>query len=185
VELGIIQLSLKSYDDALSSFEEALEMREIEAEEMVEPEAINECTLKIAKLLNNIGCVHYEKREFSLAADAFHDAINMQQEVLGTLDSSSWSVKDPSIKPGFLTMASTMCNQGYIELEQKNYSNAVTTFRESIRLQKLLLGQENKLITSTLDNLGYAYIMLKNWDAALSVSCCCTSTFGWTIRVFC
>ncbi|KAI2507790.1 hypothetical protein MHU86_6686 [Fragilaria crotonensis] len=66
-------------------------------------------------------------------------------------------------------MASTMCNKGYIDLEQENYRSAISTFNESLAIQKLLLGADNKLVLSTLDNLGYAYAVQGSYDKALAL----------------
>ena len=63
-----------------------------------------------------------------------------------------------------------MCNKGYIDLEQNEYKTAIATFNESLVIQKLLLGADNKLVLSTLDNLGYAYAMHGSYDKALAVS---------------
>mmetsp|Transcript_11277 Transcript_11277/g.16574 ORF Transcript_11277/g.16574 Transcript_11277/m.16574 type:complete len:477 (-) Transcript_11277:56-1486(-) len=166
VELGIVLLSLKEYADSLEVFMEALEMREAEADDIVLPEQIKESSLKIAKVLNNIGCVNFENSKFSSALEAFADAIKMQKKALG--DVSPFSFNNPATKPGFLTMASTMCNKGYIDLEQENFKAAVGTFTESLKIQKLLLGADNKLVLSTLDNLGYAQTLNGSTDKGLA-----------------
>ena len=169
VELGIVLLSLKEYSDSLEIFMEALEMREIEAADVILPEMIRDSNLKIAKVLNNVGCVNYENGEFIAAKEAFVKAVDMQKKALG--DASIFSFNsNPSAKPGFLTMASTMCNKGYIDLEQLQWAPAICTFNESLKIQKLLLGSDNKLVLSTLDNLGFSYTMNKNYDKALLVS---------------
>jgi tetratricopeptide (TPR) repeat protein len=147
---------------------EALELREAEADDMVLPEQIKEINLKIAKVLNNIGCVNFENARFEEAKEAFVDAIAMQKKSLG--DVSAFSFNNPATKPGFLTMASTMCNKGYIELEKEEYKPAIYTFNESLKIQKMLLGADNKLVLSTLDNLGFAYAMNRSYDRALAVS---------------
>jgi len=166
VELGIVLLSLKEYAESLDVFMEALDMREGEAEDIVLPEQIKESNLKIAKVLNNIGCVNFESSKFNSALEAFQDAISMQKKALG--DASPFSFNNPATKPGFLTMASTMCNKGYIDLEQENYKAAVNTFSESLKIQKLLLGADNKLVLSTLDNLGFAQTMNGSSEKALT-----------------
>lgn len=168
VELGIVLLSMKEYSDSLETFMEALEMREAEADDVVLPEEVKETNLKVAKVLNNIGCVNFESKKFEAAKDAFVDAIQLQKKTLGEV--SSFSFTNPATKPGFLTMASTMCNKGYIDLEQENYRSAISTFNESLAIQKLLLGADNKLVLSTLDNLGYAYAVQGSYDKALAVS---------------
>jgi tetratricopeptide (TPR) repeat protein len=169
VELGIILLSLKEYSDSLEVLTEALELRENEAEDQVFPKEIKESQLKIAKILNNIGCVHFESGHFEHAKGAFRDAITLQKEALGEFVVSS-SVNDPTSRPGFLTMASTMCNKGYTEIIDDNYREAILIFNESLQIQRHLLGADNKLVLSTLDNLGFAYSMIGSYNKAMTVS---------------
>lgn len=79
---------------------------------------------------------------------------------------------------------------GYIALEQARYSDAISIFYESLKvnyhflelkflsklltlflqIQKNLLEADNKLILSTLDNIGFAYCMLQELDKAVQVS---------------
>jgi tetratricopeptide (TPR) repeat protein len=110
VELGIILLSLQQYEDSLKIFFEALAMRKKEGEDLVLPDDIKENNLQIAKVLNNIGCVNYEKGNYKQARESFEAAIRMQKKILGGL--SAFSFTDPTKTPGFLTMASTLCNKG-------------------------------------------------------------------------
>jgi tetratricopeptide (TPR) repeat protein len=169
VELGIILLSLKEYSDSLEVLTEALELRENEAEDLVFPKEIKESQLKIAKILNNIGCVHFESGNFESAKEAFMDAITLQKESLGEFVVSS-SVDDPTSRPGYLTMASTMCNKGYTDIVDDNYRAAILIFNESLQIQRQLLGADNKLVLSTLDNLGFAYSMTGRYNKAITVS---------------
>jgi len=174
VELGIVLLSMKEYSDSLEIFMEALEMRESEADDMVLPEEIKESNLKVAKVLNNVGCVNFENSKFEAAKDAFVEAIKLQKKALGEV--SSFSFTNPATKPGFLTMASTMCNKGYIELEQENYKESIAIFNESLIIQKMLLGADNKLVLSTYDNIGFAYAMNESYGKSLAVSIISVST---------
>jgi hypothetical protein len=80
---------------------------------------------------------------------------------------------------------------GYIALEQARYNDAIAIFYESLKvndhshfvnifldvsyhsslqIQKNLLEADNKLILSTLDNIGFAYCMLQELDKAVQVS---------------
>jgi tetratricopeptide (TPR) repeat protein len=147
---------------------EALEIRESEADDAVLPQEIKDTNLKVAKVLNNIGCVNFESTSFDAAKDAFVDAIQLQKKTLGEVGSFSPTSQDA--KTGLLTMASTLCNHAYIDLEQSSYKSAIATLNESLKIQKMLLGADNKLVLSTLENLGFAYTMLGSYDKALAVS---------------
>lgn len=132
VELGIILLSMKEYADSLEIFYEALAMRETDAEHLILKEDIKDSNLKVAKVQNNIGCVHFEQGDFHKARKAFEDAIKLQKSALGEV--SPFSFTNPTSKPGFLTMASTMCNKGYIDLEQQEFHKAIRIFQESLKV---------------------------------------------------
>lgn len=165
VELGIILLSMEEHDDALKVFQRALKLRKEEIEDLYGDDDLDECNLKIAKVLNNIGCVNFEKGCMPEATKAFDEAISLQTSVFKNFVTLVCGVDSTS--PGILTMASTMCNKGYVEIELDNFESAVKIFTESLTIQKSILGPGNKLVQSSLDNLGYAYVMQGQYDKAL------------------
>ena len=61
VELGIILLSMEEHSDSLKVLERALKLRHNEREDMYVQEDIDDSNLKIAKVLNNMGCVNFEQ----------------------------------------------------------------------------------------------------------------------------
>jgi tetratricopeptide (TPR) repeat protein len=128
---------------------------------------LEECKLKIAKVLNNIGCVNFEKGDLSGAEKAFDEAISLQRSVFKNWFTLMCGVDANS--PGILTMASTMCNKAYVEIERDHFVRAIALFKESLKIQRSVLGDDNKLVQSSLDNLGYAYAMLGKYDKALAV----------------
>lgn len=155
---------MKDYSDALEIFFEALELREYEAEDFVLPEDVEESNMKIAKVMNNIGCVNFERGNFKEAKRAFEDAVKLQKNALGE------TVSDHTAsKPGVLTMATTMCNMGYVHLKLAEWTEAAKIFEESLTIQKMLLGADNKLILNSLDNMGFAYAMKAAYPKAIEV----------------
>jgi tetratricopeptide (TPR) repeat protein len=167
VELGIILLSMDEHEDALKVFERALKLRREEREEAFGDEDIDESKLKIAKVLNNIGCVNFEKGNMFAAEAAFDEAVSLQRSVFKNWFTLVCGVDANS--PGILTMASTMCNKAYVEIERDNFDSAIGLFQESLKIQRNVLGDDNKLVQSSLDNLGYAYAMLGKYEKALAV----------------
>ncbi len=167
VELGIILLSMDEHDDALKVFDRALKLRREEKDDVFAEEDVDECKLKIAKVLNNIGCVNFEKGDLQAAEFAFNEAINLQRSVFKNWFAIVCGVDANS--PGILTMASTMCNKAYVEIERDHFVPAITLFNESLKIQRSVLGDDNKLVQSSLDNLGYAYVMLGRYEKALIV----------------
>ena len=167
VELGIILLSMDEHDDALKVFERALKLRREEKDDVFAEEDVDECKLKIAKVLNNIGCVNFEKGDMKAAEHAFDEAIGLQRSVFKNWFSIVCGVDTNS--PGILTMASTMCNKAYVAIERDHFIPAIDLFLESLKIQRSVLGDDNKLVQSSLDNLGYAYAMLGKQEKALVV----------------
>jgi tetratricopeptide (TPR) repeat protein len=165
VELGIILLSMEEHDDALKVFQRALKLRREEHDDMYGEDDLDECNLKIAKVLNNIGCVNFEKGSFLAAKEAFEEAITLQSSVFKNFVTMVCGMDSSS--PGILTMASTMCNKGYVEIQLDHFEPAVKIFIDSLKIQKSILGPANKLVQSSLDNLGYAYAMMSQYDKAL------------------
>jgi tetratricopeptide (TPR) repeat protein len=169
VELGIIHLSLNEYDEALKVFSEALHMREEESREISNITESKEAKLKEAKVLNNIGCVHFEREDSEEALHAFDSAVKLQRSALQTESRNFSASSQPASKPSYLTMACTLCNKGYAELELNMYEDAINTFKESLKLQRQLLSPENPLVMNTMDNLGFAYTMNRKYGKAAEV----------------
>lgn len=169
VEYGIILLSMKKYRKSISVFEDALELREIELCEAEDSDAQREAKLKKAKILHNIGCVNFEIKNYDTAWRNYMQAIREQKEIFAPTWKTAFGLFDSSSKPGRLTMASTICNKGYIEVEQEKYEEAILTFQESLNIQKTLLEADNKLILSTMTNIGYCHCKLKEMDRACAV----------------
>lgn len=165
VEYGIILLSMEEFDDALKVFEGALSMRK--NEKLVSRGDASERKLRIAKIWNNIGCVHFEKGEYSKARDAFDEAINIFCKVYGLW--TKFFYKLNVTDTGYLAMASTLCNKAYVEMQWEHYGNAIKYLQQSLEIQKELLGAENKLVKSSLDNLGYAFVVSDSYDKALKI----------------
>lgn len=169
VEYGIILLSMKKYKKSISVFEDALELRELELCEAEEAEHKREAKLKKAKILHNIGCVNFEIKNYDEAWRNYMQAIQEQKQIFAPSWKTAFGLLEKSSKPGRLTMASTICNKAYIEVEQEKYEDAIATFKESLKIQKTLLEADNKLILSTLSNIAYCHLKQRELDKACLV----------------
>jgi pentatricopeptide repeat protein len=58
---------------------------------------------------------------------------------------------------------------GYIDLEQGNFKNAIIIFTESLKIQKLRLEPDSRLILSTLDNIAYCHCRLGEFEKACGI----------------
>eukprot|EP00980_Cylindrotheca_fusiformis_P006911 scaffold1442_cov128-Cylindrotheca_fusiformis.AAC.32 len=168
VEYGIILIATNEHEKALTIFERELNIR-VEEVLLTEGTAFSQGSkVRLAKAWHNIGCVNFQLGRLEEAQDAYRKAIEQQKEVFG-----EWggvlSKKGDDAKPGFLTMASTFCNQAYIELERRNYDVALSFFWDSLKIQRVLLEADNKLILTTMQNIGYSYCLQSNFVQARRV----------------
>lgn len=111
---------MKKYDESLEAFREGFQLREREAQLARKSESSQEAQLKMAKIKHNIGCVNFELGNLDQAKESYNEAIQQQKAAFGTWTTPFMIMTDTS-KPGFLTMASTMCNKG----TQKRYPNRI------------------------------------------------------------
>jgi len=116
VQMGIILNARKEWDDALEVLKEALELKEFISN--------HESNIEIAKILNNIGCVHYESGDLEPALTNLEDALEVQEGLLEDLK---------CIGPEFLCMASTMCNLAFIFITMAidHHGNFLSSFSHS------------------------------------------------------
>ena len=160
VEYGIILLSMKKYRKSIDIFEEALALRKMELKDAESEKTVREAKLKKAKILHNIGCVNFEIKKYDAALKNYTQAIKEQDDIFAPTWKTGFGLFQNSPKPGRLTMASTICNKGYIEVELGKYGDAIRTFTRSLTLQRTLLEADNKLVLSTMTNIAYCHVKL-------------------------
>ena len=102
---------MKKYENSIKVFKDALKLRLVECSEAENKELRKEAQLKMAKIRHNIGCVNFELGNLDAAKKSYVQAIDEQRAVFGNW-ASPFSVLTDTSKPGYLTMASTMCNKG-------------------------------------------------------------------------
>ena len=123
LELGIALLSQKDYEDALEIFNDVLEIRQNdlaeEARHGSDEDRIH-CVLQVAKALNNIACVYFEYGELSKALKVLEDVLEMQQQAIDELTEGV-----PGHKQAKLSLATTLCNIGYVHADSDDWDNAI------------------------------------------------------------
>lgn len=122
MEYGIILLSMKQYNESLEVFREAFHLRQREAYLARKTENAQEAELKMAKIRHNIGCVNFELGNLDEAKQSYMEAIDQQKSAFGTW-ATPFMIMTDTTKPGFLTMASTMCNKGKVP-QSRIYSSS-------------------------------------------------------------
>lgn len=168
VEFGIILMALKENDRALKVFLEALEVREEGMANAKEGQERHQAQLHLAKVLHNLGCVYAELDQLDAAQETYNKALEHQKAAFGEWD-GKLNGKGDSAKPGFLTMASTICNLAYIELERGQHDRAIAFLNDSLAIQKVLLEADNKLILSTMQNIAYIYCLQTKYSKAKAI----------------
>ena len=104
---------------------------------------------QVAKILNNIGCVHYEYGGLLAALKAFEEALEIQEELI--LSASSNESR--------LNLAGTMCNIGFILVKRKEYGEAIVVMNKALKIIKEVLGNKadnDERVQTALGNLAYA-----------------------------
>jgi len=166
VEYGVILLAMEQYADAEKVFEGAINLRRTEKNDNY-----NDQKVRLAKVYNNLGCVYFEQGQYENAKKSFHEAILLLSQVYGIWNKMSkmFCGELLSTDTGYLAMASTLCNTAYLEIKHQHYETAIVPLRQSLEIQREILGTENKLVKSTLETIAYCYIMAKNHRRALQV----------------
>lgn len=96
-------MSKNSFDEALEIFEDALEIQERQ-EGKAEGKDRTKVVLQKAKILNNIGCVHFESGDIVEAMEAYEESLLIQREIFKKGELSGI--------PSFLALSTTISNLG-------------------------------------------------------------------------
>lgn len=110
VELGIVLVHENEFENAILSFNEALEIRKYELFHAIGSNNGEEKTnvqLQIAKIHNNIGCAMFEIGLMEEALQSFESTLEIQREIMDQGNDSSLQ--------GLLAMSATICNIGKFE----------------------------------------------------------------------
>ncbi|KAL3938310.1 MAG: hypothetical protein SGBAC_006750 [Bacillariaceae sp.] len=138
VRQGETQFALGFFAEALESMKRASAMSPIE-----------DCTR--AKILNNLGCVHYQLDNYEESLDAFISALEIQRRMLASPIRRQHIVHDASL---------TMCNMGKLYIKQCLFRMSYTVFEEAFVLQSTAYTKEHDIVLSTLKSM--AIVLAKN-----------------------
>lgn len=139
VKVGIAQLLLRQFDEALVSFREALSVRR---------HALGHLHPSTARIYNNIGCVHVEFNELREARRAFESALDVQRNAI------CYEPETPELLFG---AATTLCNLGYLYTYRGAHGKTCLVLKEAFELQQQVFGPSNSTVLSILDSLADAY----------------------------
>ncbi|CAB9503361.1 Kinesin light chain [Seminavis robusta] len=134
-EIGIQYFAAERFPASLQAFQEARQIRA--------PTAHNNPS-KMAMVLNNIACCHFQMGQHTQALTTLEEARNI-------LKSSAANATDLDL----LHVAITNCNYAYLLLQAKKYEEARVIFEEELLIQQSVLGDNHRAIRDTLSNIEF------------------------------
>eukprot|EP00980_Cylindrotheca_fusiformis_P000292 scaffold66_cov115-Cylindrotheca_fusiformis.AAC.24 len=138
VRLGETNFALGLFNDALESFTKALDITPSEDSTR-------------AKILNNIGVVHYQLESYENSLEAFISALEIQR---------TWLDGPVRRQPIVFDAAVTLGNMGKLYIEQGLYTLAYSVFEEAFMLQTSAFPKDHDIVLSTLTSM--ALVLAKN-----------------------
>ena len=149
VKVGIVQMLLRQFDEALFSFREALSTRR---------HALGHLHPSTARIYNNMGCVHIEFNENREARRAFEAALDIQRNGL---------CHDPDNHEMKFAAATTLCNLAYLYTHRNMHDKATLVLKEALNLQEEVIGRHHPTALSTLDCLADSYSQVGDLQTAV------------------
>lgn len=149
-KLGAAQTALGKYDDAFVKLRKALKIAR---------EALGHEHKTVAQMLCHLACLFFEAGELMGAENSFADALAIYRAVFPTAENRDACMTQ---------LTDTLLNVGSIQNRRKRFSAAVDSFSEALDLQRGIVGLDESRVISTLDNLGYSYSKMKDYNSALS-----------------
>ena len=123
-QLGVAHLESENYHEAFAAFQEALFIRR---------NFLGPRHTKCSKILNNIGCALYAIEDFAKAKRAFDEALDIQRDALRSLPSKEGAESNGTQSNTLLlSMASTLCNIGSIQLRWGDFDEAEKALEEAL-----------------------------------------------------
>ncbi|KAL9182608.1 hypothetical protein ACHAXT_013260 [Thalassiosira profunda] len=153
---GVALMEMKEYTVALASFREALRIRRKALKTNGDGDG-GERQL-IVRLLNNIGCAHFEQDQLGRARVAFEEALWMQRELMKKSKRKGAGVESVNPKDAFhapLSIALTLTNLGSIHLRLEDYETSLVHFEEAALIQESVLGDDHKVVASTQESIAF------------------------------
>ena len=140
-QLGVAHLECQQNREALIAFREALQIRR---------EFLGPKHPKVGKILNNVGCALYELDELEGAKFAFEEALEIQRETLRTSPVVDEEEMGAFSNQALLSIASTLCNLGSIELRRGNFEDANVALEEALLVSSQLIRSYSQAVVVVL-----------------------------------
>lgn len=135
VRKGIAFFALERFDEAIEVWKAALPL-------VTEPDSVVR-----AKILNNLGAVHYQKGDFIAALKYFTSSLEVQRPWLDDSIRRQTNVYDATV---------TLGNMGKLYLEQPDYDLAYYVYEEALLLQTTIFRKDHDVVLASLTSLSLA-----------------------------
>ena len=149
-KLGAAQTALGKYDEAFVKLRRALK---------ISRDTLGHEHKTVAQMLCHLACLYFEAGELMSSEASFQDALEIYRRVWSSADNRDACMTQ---------LTDTLLNVGSIQNRRKRFAAAVESFTEALDLQRGIAGLDESRVISTLDNLGYSYSKMKDYNAALS-----------------
>lgn len=147
IRRGMAYLALNNVNEALNSFEAALNMSPDE-------------DATRAKILSNLGVAHYQNEDYAMALKSFTSALEIQRQWLDGPVRREALVYDASI---------TLASMGKCYLRKGDYDLAYFVFEEACLLQTSHFRKDHDIILTSQDNMARVQVMNGNHAEALRI----------------
>lgn len=149
-KLGAAQTALGNYDEAFEKLRKALKIAR---------DSLGHQHKTVAQMLCHLACLYFEAGELMSSEASFQDALEIYRCV--------WS-RAENRDACMTQLTDTLCNVGSIQNRRRRFAEAIESFSEALDLQRGIVGHDDSRVISTLDNLGYSYSKMKDYNSALS-----------------
>jgi len=98
----------------------------------------------VAKIFNDIGCVHFVGGDLDAARAAFENALDLQR---------SFSAQSPKCAPALLDIATSLGNLAVVYVAREEFRSAAVVLQDALVIQCKVLNNSNPVIWNTLHYL--------------------------------
>ena len=134
IELGMIYYAIDEFSRALKSLREALQ---------IACSTLGYDNAMVSRVLNTIGCVHYETGKLAASQTTFSESLDIQRSFMGNNASGG------DAEQALLNNATTLCNAGMVSIKRRQYDASISLLEEGIMVISSVLGDGHPMATNS------------------------------------
>ena len=135
-------MALQNFDKALSIFQVLLTILR---------KRFGYTHYRVAIILNNIGICHYELGGILASLKSFEESVEILRDVYKNIQGEDCEEKDCLS----ILFGRSLNNLSFIRFKRKEYSEAVVALEEGLGVERMVYGNDHKMVKSTVENLGF------------------------------